>query len=253
MKKIDSTKRFSDRVENYIKYRPSYPSELISELKRKGIITDTSVIADIGSGTGIFTKLLLTTDCLTYAVEPNDEMRYASEKLLSEKTNFRSQKGTAEDTNLADNSINLITVAQAFHWFDAEKTRKEFIRILKEPGYVALIWNTRILKTSFQNEYNTFLANHCPEYSSPDHLRYSDEGIENFFKNKVEYFSCENFQVFNFEGLKGRVLSSSYALKEGQEGYEQFIEDLFELYNKYQINNQVKFDYQTDLYYGRLK
>ncbi len=124
----DSTKRFSDRVENYVKYRPSYPINLINHLKKKGIVTTGQKIADIGSGTGIFSKLLLNTENNVYAVEPNKEMRIAAEKSLQNKLNFISINGSAEDTTLKENSIDIITAAQSFHWFDLQKAKKEIFK-----------------------------------------------------------------------------------------------------------------------------
>jgi len=248
----DSTKRFSDRVENYIKYRPSYPEKLIQELEKKQIISLDTVIADIGSGTGIFTELLLKTGCQVYAIEPNNEMKVAAEKKLQKYSNFTSVSGTAENTKLTSNSIDLVTVAQAFHWFDLETTRVEFQRILKEKKFVALVWNVRLLKIDFQKEYNELLLLHCPDYISADHRRISEENIKEFFGSITEYFSCENSQFFDFNGLKGRVLSSSYSPKEDQEEYQPLLKDLEELFRKYEENGKVKFDYRTEMYFGRL-
>ncbi|NHJ03313.1 MAG: class I SAM-dependent methyltransferase [Candidatus Heimdallarchaeota archaeon] len=248
----DSTKRFSDRVENYVKYRPSYPEKLIQELEKKQVITRDTVIADIGSGTGIFTELLLNTGCQVYAIEPNDDMRAVAEKKLQKISNFASVSGTAENTKLTNNSIDLITVAQAFHWFDLEKTRIEFQRILKEKGYIALVWNVRLLKIDFQKDYNELLLQYCPEYISVNHRRISEENIKKFFGSTVNYFSCENSQFFDLDGLIGRVLSSSYSPKEDQEEYPLLIKDLGELFRKYELDGKVKFDYQTEMYYGRL-
>ncbi len=248
----DPTKRFSDRVANYVKYRPSYPSKLVDELQIKGVISSSSVIADIGSGTGIFTELLLNAGCQVYAIEPNCEMRVAAEKRLQKKSNFTSVSGTAENTKLTNNSIDLITVAQAFHWFDLEKTRIEFQRILKEKEYVVLVWNVRLIKIDFQKEYNELLLLHCPDYVSADHRRISEENIKEFFGSTIEYFSCENYQFFDFNGLKGRVLSSSYCPKEDHEEYQHLVKGLEGLFKKYEENGKVKFDYRTEMYYGRL-
>lgn len=248
----DSTKRFSNRVENYIKYRPSYPEKLIQEFKKKQIISRDTVIADIGSGTGIFTELLLKTGCQVYAIEPNDKMRAAAERKLQKISNFTSVSGTAENTKLTNNSIDLITVAQAFHWFDLEKTKIEFKRILKEKGYITLVWNVRLLKIDFQKEYNELLLQHCPEYVSVDHRRISEENIKKFFGSTIDYFSCENSQLFDLDGLIGRVLSSSYSPKENQEEYQPLVKDLGELFKKYEENGKVKFDYIIEMYYGHL-
>ena len=142
----DPTKRFSDRVDNYIKYRPTYPNEVLDYLKEKCYLTSKSVIADVGAGTGIFTKLLLDRGYTVYAVEPNAPMRDAAVEQLSADKNFTAVDGTAGATTLSSNSIDMIVCAQAFHWFSNENTRVEFKRILKDTGKTALIWNNRLVQ-----------------------------------------------------------------------------------------------------------
>ncbi len=137
----DPKKRFSSRVENYIKYRPSYPIEIIDFLKEKNILTENTIIADIGSGTGILTRMFLDNNNQVYGVEPNKDMREAAEKLLQGFTNFTSLEGSAESTGIEENCVDLITAGQAFHWFDVEQAKREFKRILKPNGNIALIWN----------------------------------------------------------------------------------------------------------------
>ncbi|MGC9778152.1 MAG: class I SAM-dependent methyltransferase [Candidatus Heimdallarchaeota archaeon] len=194
----DPTKRFSDRVENYVKYRPSYPKKLITVLKDKRIISDNSIIADIGSGTGIFTRILLDTGCKVFAVKPNDEMRNKAEASLLHFSYFISINGQAEQTTLDSNSINVLTVAQAFHWFDLEKTRKEFLRILKPEGYLVLVWNERLIdEVLFQKEYDSLLRQYCPEYVKVSYHKVTDEQINRFYgSSQIEIFTCEKLSVF---------------------------------------------------------
>ncbi|NHJ84230.1 MAG: class I SAM-dependent methyltransferase [Asgard group archaeon] len=251
----DSTKAFSDRVKNYIKYRPKYPSELIAELKKARVINEQSVIADIGSGTGFFTELLLSaTNGKVYAVEPNLEMRLAAEELLGSKSNFVSVNGTAEQTTIKDDTVDVIAVAQAFHWFDLTKTKEEFLRILKPEGYLILVWNERLTTgIPFQVEYELLLQTFCTEYEKPSYHKIAPEQIREFYdQNSYREFTCSNFQTFNFSGLQGRLESSSYAPKKEDPSYESLINNLKEIFDKYQIDNKVTMQYETQMYYGKM-
>jgi ubiquinone/menaquinone biosynthesis C-methylase UbiE len=255
VEKFKPQERFSNRVSNYIKYRPSYPIETIEILKQETNIDTSKSICDIGSGTGLFTKLLLENGYKVYGVEPNNEMREAGEEYLSKYNKFTSINANAENTTLEDKSIDLITVAQAFHWFDLKKVKIEFCRILKENGYIALIWNDRVLnKDGFQNDYEAFLLKYCPEYKEVSYRNVNEEtSIKNFFSpNNVIKKELENYQEFNFEGLKGRLLSSSYSLTQDNEQYTQMLKELEVIFNKYQNNGLIKFEYNTLIYISNL-
>jgi ubiquinone/menaquinone biosynthesis C-methylase UbiE len=150
----DSTERFSSRVEHYVRYRPGYPPEVLELLKSECGLTADSVIADVASGTGIFTRLLLENGNRVFGVEPNDDMRRAGEEFLAGYPRFTSVAGTAEATTLADHSVDLVTAAQAAHWFNFEKARREFVRILKSGGWTVLLWNDRRIEaTAFLRDY----------------------------------------------------------------------------------------------------
>ncbi|QEE17621.1 class I SAM-dependent methyltransferase [Promethearchaeum syntrophicum] len=250
----DPTKRFSDRVENYVKYRPSYPINLIDHLRKNNILTTGQNIADIGSGTGIFSRLLLTTENNIFAVEPNKEMRIAAEKSLQNKPNFNSINGSAENTTLKENSIDIITAAQSFHWFDLEKTKKEFLRILKPNGYIVLVWNVRKSEGSpFSTEYEKLLKSHIPEYSQVSHRNIDLTRLGNFTgPNDLQEFSCQNIQVFDFEGIKGRLQSSSYTPTEERAEYSILIKDLKEIFNRFQVDGVVQLLYTCEMYFGQL-
>jgi SAM-dependent methyltransferase len=251
---IESLKRFSNRVENYVKYRPGYPDEIIPYLKQLGVLNDDSVIADIGSGTGISSELFLKNGNRVYAVEPNQEMREAAEKMLSTHGNFHSVNATAETTGLDDKSVDLIIAGQAFHWFDKEKCRVEFERILKPGGNVLLMWNDRRTdSTDFLKSYEDFLHICGNDYALVNHKNTQEKGvIEGWFgKGNYSEASFYNFQDFDFDGLKGRVLSSSYMPAEGDVNYEFMIYCLKKIFLRYQEKGKVRFEYDTRIYVGK--
>ena len=245
--KFDPKTRFSSRVENYVKYRPDYPLEIISFLKEQDIFKENYIVADIGSGTGKLTEIFLMNGNLVYGVEPNDNMRTAAEQLLKKYSNFRSIKGSAEETNLNSNTIDLITAGQAFHWFKVNETIQEFKRILKRNGYVVLIWNNR--KKSghdFSIQYENFILKYGTDYKE---VRKNENNIDDFFEYKLKTFS--NYQNLNFEGLKGRLLSVSYIPQEGPH-FNDMLDELKELFDRNQKDGFVRIEYDTQVYYGLL-
>lgn len=250
----DSTQRFSSRVEDYIKYRPGYPSGVIETLRGECGLTADSVIADVGSGTGILTRMFLRNGNQVYGVEPNREMRRAAETLLKDYPRFRSVAAKAEETTLGDASVDFITAGQAFHWFDREKARAEFTRILKRGGWVALIWNERLVDaTPFLVAYEELLKDYSTDYEQVDHRRIDAAVIGDFFGGdnfKLKQF--KNVQVFDYEGLKGRLLSSSYAPEAGHPNYEPMLEELQRIFQAHQSEGKVDFEYVTQMYYGQL-
>jgi SAM-dependent methyltransferase len=250
----DSTKRFSSRVENYVKYRPGYPSEIVALLRREGSLTEASLISDVGSGTGILTELFLTNGNPVLAIEPNDEMRAAAERSLAGYPGFRSINGAAEATTLPDQSVDLIVAGQAFHWFDRQRARSEFARILKPGGWVALIWNDRRTNsTPFLREYEELLETCALDYRAVDHKQVDAGAIGSFFEpDAFKSAVFENRQVFDFEGLKGRLLSSSYAPEPGHPGHAPMIERLDSIFHEHEKDGRVVFEYDTLVYYGRM-
>ena len=246
---IEPKKRFSSRVENYIKYRPSYPLEIIEFLKGKKILAEDTVIADLGSGTGILAKMFLDNGNQVYGVEPNKDMRKAAEKTLQEYTNFTSLDGSAESTGLEENSVELITAGQAFHWFDVEESKREFKRILKPNGNVALIWNNRgKAGTEFNSSYESFILKYGIDYKE---VRKNERNVDLFFNYQKETFY--NFQDLNFSSFKGRVLSSSYIPLEDNPIFPEMILELEELFNKHQQSGIIRFEYDTEVYLGKLE
>ena len=245
-------KRFSDRVDNYVRYRPSYPIEIIDILQHEAGLKPESVVADIGAGTGIFSELLLQHGYKVTGVEPNDGMRNAAARLLAPYPQFTSVKGTAETTTLAGTSVDLIVAAQAFHWFKAGPTRHEFSRILKPQGKIALIWNVRrVDSTPFLRAYENLLLKHATDYSQVRHENIGTDELRGFFEGG-SYITCKvpNGQSFDLEGLSGRLLSSSYAPAKGQRGHEAMMTDLTDIFERHQSDGQVRFEYDTEIYIG---
>ncbi|HXI84949.1 MAG TPA: class I SAM-dependent methyltransferase [Verrucomicrobiae bacterium] len=251
---INPTLRFSNRVENYVKYRPGYPIGLVETFTKECGLTAGSVVADIGSGTGILSELFLKNGNPVFGVEPNREMREAGSRLLGKYAVFRSINGMAEATTLADSSVDFVTAGQAFHWFDRERARKEFARILKPNGWVALIWNERLTDTCpFLRAYEDLLQKYGTDYATVDHRNVDADAITAFFAPQpFTLREFENRQVFDYDGVEGRLLSSSYTPESSHPNYQPMLEALRALFDKYQINGNVSFDYATRLYFGRL-
>lgn len=250
----EPTKRFSNRVENYIKYRPGYPQEAIDFLQKQFGLTSLSVVADVGSGTGIFTKLLLNKVYRVYAVEPNEPMRQAAEEDLKSYPSFISIPGSAEHTNLATGSIDLITSATAFHWFNLEETKKEFQRILKPAGAVALLWNMRMPDAdNFAKAYTNLLDNYATDHTAVKDKTTNGLRLNDFFdSNGYQTTKFINHQEFDLQGLIGRALSSSFVpLPDTPEG-KIFFEKLKAIFEEHQVNGKVNFHYDTTVYTGRV-
>jgi len=255
MFEVDPTKRFSKTVENYLAYRPSYPSEIIDFLNAELDLDSNALVADIGSGTGKLTALFVKNRNTTFAVEPNKEMRQAAEILFNEFSNFQSIDGTAEKTTLSDNSIDFIIAGQAFHWFDVKKSKTEFQRILKDDGRVLLIWNKRMdEKSAFMKAYNDFLMEWATDYEATSLRKIDHEVLKKFYNpNGFQQKDFFHFQNFDLEGLKGRYLSCSYAFDATHPKHSAAINVLSSIFKRFQENGFVKMWYNTEVYFGRLK
>ena len=249
----DATQRFSSRVENYVRYRPGYPPEVLELLKNECGLTSDSVIADIASGTGIFTRMLAKNGNRVFGVEPNDEMRRAGERLLESYSGFTSIAGTAEATTLPDHSVDIVTAAQAAHWFDREKARREFIRILKPGGWLVLLWNERRTdSTPFLREYEHLLLAYGTDYREVRHERTTAEIADFFSPSPFRSSTLEMRQEVDYAGLEGRLLSSSYTPTSDHANYEAMLRELRRIFDAHQIDDRVSLDYNTLVYYGRL-
>ena len=248
----DATHRFSNRVENYLRYRPRYPRKVIDLLTDECGLTSDSIIADIGSGTGILTELFLANGNRIFGIEPNLEMRQAAERLLKQYPLFTSIAGTAEDTTLPDQSVDFITAGQAFHWFDRDRCRHEFRRILRPGGWVVLVWNDRRTDTTpFLADYERLLLRYATDYEQVNHKRMDAPVLRQFFGAEPALCSFPNYQEFDLASLTGRLLSSSYVPEAGQPHHAEMLDALKSLFDQRQKGGLVTFDYDTLLYFHK--
>ncbi len=251
---VDPKKRFSDRVADYKKHRPEYPVKIIDILQAEGALRPQTSIADVGSGTGMLCKLFFPYVEKVYGVEPNDAMRRQAEFDFADNPRFKSVNGSAEETPLPNDSVHLITVGQAFHWFDRQKTRIEFRRILKPGGFVLLVWNQRDLDADdLQRHYDELLRRHIPDYKQIDHRTITDDILFEFYGSRdIQKFNFPNEQLFDLDALKGRLLSSSYVPKPPHPILGKLLPELEQLFYNYQHNGRIRFIYKTQIYLGQL-
>ncbi len=254
---LNSTTRFSDRVDNYVKYRPAYPPGVLEFLAAELKLTPSAVLADLGSGTGISAKLFLDNGNLVYGIEPNREMRVAAEAILQGYPNFHSIAGAAEATTLPDSSVDFVVAAQAFHWFDVSAARAEAVRILKPVGYGILLWNDRLTQgTPFLQAYEELLLRFGTDYAEINHRNaqaVDRQALTQFFGHADwRLHTLPNAQLFDYEGLQGRLLSSSYAPLAGHPNYEPMLQRLREIFVEYEELGKVRFEYETQVYFGAL-
>lgn len=251
----DSTQRFTGRVEDYARYRPAYPPELLDLLRRECGLTENTVVADVGSGTGILARLFGDNGNRVIAVEPNEEMRRAGERLLAGQGLFESVMGTAEATTLPQGSVDLITAGQAFHWFDPAPARVEFARVLRPGGSVVLVWNDRRKHGwPFPEAYEWLLETYAIDYAEVEHGRKGSlENIRRFFApNPVRTATFDNRQVLDYDGLLGRLRSSSYVPAEGQPGHHEMLTRLEGIFRYHENGGRVVMEYDTRVYYSSL-
>ena len=249
----DSVARFSNRADNYAKYRPSYPSGVLDILQSDCGLTEQATIADVGAGTGILSELFLKNGNPVIGIEPNAAMRQAAEHVLERFVKFVSIDATAEATSLEPASVDFITAGQAFHWFDRGKARKEFARILRPGGWVVLIWNERRLdSTSFLRAYEKLLLQYGTDYEQVRHENVAGEIARFFAPETFKLKTLGNMQHFDFESLKGRTRSASYTPEPGHANFEPMFARLEEIFNANKCDGLISFEYDTRVYYGHL-
>jgi SAM-dependent methyltransferase len=250
----DATSRFSDRVENYVRYRPGYPAEALQVLKDECGLKPEHAIADVASGTGIWTRMLLENGNAVVGVEPNTEMRQAGERLLAGFPRFTSAAGTAEATTMADASVDFVTAAQAAHWFDRERARREFVRILKPGGWLVLLWNERVTDgTPFLREYEQLLLKFGTDYQDVRHERTTAVVNEFFAPAPFQRRVFDTRQEFDYAGLEGRLLSSSYAPGPEHPRHAAMLTELRRIFDAHAVEGQVAFEYNTRVYFARVR
>jgi ubiquinone/menaquinone biosynthesis C-methylase UbiE len=249
---MKSTDKFTDKAEVYAKYRPSYPLEYIEYLVSDAGLNEDCIIADIGSGTGILSRQLLERGFTVIGVEPNDDMRTVAEQTLKTYSRFISIEATAENTTINDNSLDIVTVAQAFHWFDLKQFRLECQRILKQDGRVALVWNSRDASSDINKESADVCQKYCPNFKGfSGGMEETPIAFQQFFKDgkyDIKYF--RNDLQFNQIGFLGRYLSASYSPKKTDKEYNPFITALSDLFEKYSNNGEIVIPNITRSYLG---
>ncbi len=254
MPPANATSRFSDRVDNYALYRPGYPPQVLEILKDECGLAPGHVVADIASGTGIWTRMLLENGNRVFGIEPNPEMRAAGERLLRNFSNFSSIAGTAENTTLPDQSIDFVTAAQAAHWFDRQHSRREFLRILRPQGWLVLLWNERVTdSTQFLRAYEQLLLQYGTDYKEVRHER-TTEAVNEFFDPapyREHVFAMQ--QPVDYAGLEGRLLSSSYAPGPEHPQHAPMLHQLRHIFDNCAVDGRVAFDYKTRVYFGKLR
>ena len=253
MNSHNSTSRFSDRVDAYVRYRPTYPDELVALITRETGHGAGARVADIGSGTGISSDLLLRHGMEVYAVEPNGAMREAAERMLGENERFHSIEGTAEETGLPDDSVDLVVAAQAFHWFDRDRARAEFDRILRPDGAIVLVWNSRRTEGSdFLVEYEALLHRFGTDYAQINHRNVDEAQVAAFFGSENHtVHRLFNEQTVDFDGAKGRLDSSSYVPAPDHPHYDAMIAELKEVFERNAEEGRVGIVYDVEVYIGR--
>ncbi len=250
----DSTRRFSDRVDHYVRYRPGYPPQVLGLLRDVAGLTPRSVVADVGSGTGISARLFLDHGCTVFGIEPNPEMRQAADRLLKGFARFHSIDATAESTTLPDHLVDLVAAGQAFHWFDPPRARVEFRRILRPGGQVALMWNNRKRPgTPFLQGYEQLLLEFGTDYQKVRHENINAQALSAFYGHgNYSAATVANHQSLDLDGVRGRLLSSSYAPAPGQPKHDSMMRALDGLFERFETDGRVSFDYDTQVYVGAI-
>lgn len=250
----DPRTRFSGRASDYDRWRPRYPAGLLPRLREAIELRSEHIIADIGSGTGHSAEPFLENGNTVYAVEPNADMRRAAEARLARYPGFRSVDGAAEATGLPDASVDVVLAAQAFHWFDRVRAREEFRRILRTPGWLVLVWNTRRTSgTPFLSAFEDLLREFSLDYEAVRHDRITHDEIAAFFGGPYRHEVIPNQQTLDREGLLGRVRSASYTPAPGHPSHAPMIRALDDLFSQHARDGHVVIEYDTDIFFGRLR
>ncbi len=251
---VENKSLFSGKASIYSRYRPGYPKDLIEILMKETGFNQGWVVADIGSGTGILSRLFLENGNRVYCIEPNSDMRSESVKYNSGFQNCTVLNGTAENTGLESNSVDIAVAGQSFHWFDPVAARIEMIRILKDGGYAALIWNNRSEdEGSLSRGYDNICSRYSHNYQGTGNSRISSATFQTFFEGGYKMFKILNNQELDLDGILGRYFSASYALGPEDPDYGKAVESLNELFRKFQKNGYATMEYETQIFIGQLQ
>jgi SAM-dependent methyltransferase len=250
----DAKERFANRVADYVRYRPGYPAGVVELLRAAGGLRPEHVIADVGCGTGLLAEIFLKNGNRVIGVEPNAEMRAGGDHYLTSYATFRSVAGSAEATTLEVASVDFVVAGQAFHWFAPGPTRREFLRILKPHGLVAIVWNDRLEDTRFAREYEALLQRYGTDYKKVKDAYPEMSKIQEFFISPdFAARDFPNFQLFDLDGLRGRVRSSSYAPGDGHANFAPLMAELEQLFEQHAQCGTVRMEYVTHVYFGYLQ
>lgn len=249
----DAVGRFAGRTEDYVRGRPDYPPELFDEIVRLAAPRPGDRVADLGAGTGISSAPWLERGFEVVAVEPDAAMRAAAMARLGGHRGFRAVDGRAEATGLPDASVSLVFAAQAFHWFEPVATRAELRRILRDPPWVALVWNARRSTGSpFIAGYEALLDRFGTDYHQVGHRGVDPARLAALFGGPFETRRYANYQDLDWPGLRARLLSSSYVPADGEPRHDEMMNGLEELWRTHRHAERVRLDYDCDLFLGRL-
>lgn len=246
--------RFTGRVESYRRYRPGYPAEAVEWLGRECGLAAGAPVADVAAGTGLLTEKLLAAGLAVTAVEPNAEMRAACAELRTEYPELRMVEGSAEATGLPDASVELITVAQAMHWFDLERTKREFARVLRPGCGCAVFYNDRRLGgDAFHDGYEWLLREFGADYREVKQQHVGRERLAAFFAPAaMKTATFANAQRLDLDGLAGRVFSSSYMPKAGQPRYDEVKAAVEKLFAETEQGGVVTMEYECVVAWGAI-
>lgn len=251
---MKTTAKFDGLEKLYTASRPDYSPALIDCMYQSFGLSETSVIADIGSGTGKLSKLMLEQGSEVFGIEPNDGMRATAEKELRGYSRFHSVCGCADNTELMTGGVNAVTVAQAFHWFEPISFRRECHRILKDSGYVFLIWNIRDAKDQINCEWSEIFSRYCPNFNGfSNGIKNNDPTVVTFFENGYKRIEFDFPLTFEKNKFINRSLSSSYSLKPTDPDYPQYLLELQHFFDKHSKNGTLKIKNSTVAYIGKIK
>lgn len=250
---IDSTKFYFGKQEDYSKYRPSYPKDLFEFLVKNYDLKSKDIV-ELGAGTGKFAKIASLYSNKIYYVEPNADMINKGKEYCNDCNNIIFVNNSAENTKLNNNIADIIFAVQSFHWFDKTTVKEEVKRILKPNGYFAIVWNDwEDENNEFSRKYFKYISEWNTKLTGRKYQHKNVDDRKNFFKEGMyDTYTFIHSKQYNLEMLIGLSKSLSYAPKKDEIYYDEFIKGIIEIFNKYQIDDYVRFDFHTEMYIGKI-